>query len=74
MAKTYPAVTFVAAHGRRLSLAVAGVLALATLVASLLERSPFVLACGLAVAAGAWAFLRTASELVEVVAETLLPR
>lgn len=74
MVKTYPAVLFMAGHGRRLALAAGVVCGLLALLLFALSREPVALAAGLAFAVIVWAGLRLAAELVEVVAETLLPR
>lgn len=75
MVKTYPAVLLMARHGRHIALAaglVAALIALACFFAA--GTNSIGLAAGLIAAAVIWAGLRLASELVEVVAETLLPR
>lgn len=74
MVKTYPAVVLMASHGRRIAIAAGAVLALLALVLFGLGREPVTLVVGLVVALVVWAALRLAAELVEVVAETLLPR
>lgn len=74
MVKTYPAVLVMANHGRRIALAAGVVLALIALALFGFGRNPATLAVGLVVAVVVWAGLRLAAELVEVVAETLLPR
>jgi hypothetical protein len=72
--KTFPAVLFVSRHGRRLALVVGVVLAVAGLACFIVSREPMGLVGGLVSASVAWASLRLVAELVEVVAETLLPR
>ncbi len=72
--KTYPAVVFVSRHGRTLALIVAILLAIASLACFLAGCGIAGLVAGLVVAAIAWAALRLFAELVEVIAETLLPR
>lgn len=74
MVKTYPAVLLMAGQGRRIALAAGVVVALLALVLFALGGGPLTLAMGLLAAAVVWAGLRLAAELVEVVAETLLPR
>ena len=74
MVKTYPAVLLMASHGRRIAIAAGIVLALLALVLFGVGRQPVTLVVGLSVALVVWAALRLAAELIEVVAETLLPR
>jgi predicted PurR-regulated permease PerM len=74
MTKTYPAVTFIAQHGRRLAVTLAVVLLLATIGLWLMTSNPVGLLIGVPVAITLWAVVRVASEVIEVVAETLLPR
>jgi len=74
MVKTYPAVLVMANHGRRIAIAAGVVLALLALVLFGVGREPVTLVVGLSAALVVWAGLRLVSELVEVVAETLLPR
>jgi hypothetical protein len=74
MPKTYPAVLFMANRGRRLALAVGVVVALvaAALFATTGQIPLFAGGCVLALVV--WAALRLMAEIVEVIAETLLPR
>ena len=74
MVKTYPAVLLMAGHGRRIALAAGILVALVALGLFAAGFGPAVLVTGLLAAGMAWAGLRLAAELVEVVAETLLPR
>jgi hypothetical protein len=74
MTKSYPAIIFITQHGRKLAVALAAALLLASCTAWLLTRSPIGLIIGLPVAAAAWGLMRLAAEVIEVVAETLLPR
>ncbi|MDO8276569.1 MAG: hypothetical protein Q7T63_00430 [Burkholderiaceae bacterium] len=74
MVKTYPAVLLMARHGRRIAVALACVVALAALGCYVYLGSVPMLIGGLVLAAAAWAVMRVAAEIVEVVAETLLPR
>jgi len=74
MTKTYPAVLFVAAHGRRLALAAGLLAALLSLACLVAGGGPAGAAVGLVFAVVVWGGLRLLGELVEVVAETLLPR
>ena len=72
--KTYPAVLFVSRHGRKLALVVGILLAVVSLLSFVTNHHVAGLVGGFVVAAIAWAALRIFAELVEVVAETLLPR
>ena len=74
MPKTYPAVQLVARHGRQLALVVGAVVAIAAVMALLFQGAVTVGIAGLVAAAAVWGFLRLLAEMVEVVAETLLPR
>lgn len=72
--KTYPAVVFVSRHGRKLALVVAILLAIASVACFAAGCGIAGLVGGLVLAGIAWAALRIFAELVEVIAETLLPR
>ncbi len=74
MPKTYPAVQLVARHGRQLAIAVSAVIAIASVTALLFQGAVIVAIAGLVAAVAVWGFLRLLAEMVEVVAETLLPR
>jgi len=74
MVKTYPAVLLMAGHGRRIALVVGLLVAVLALGLFAAGFGPVLLVAGLVAAGVAWAGLRLAAELVEVVAETLLPR
>ncbi len=75
MVKTYPAVTLIATKGRRLAIAAGVVIALASLAVFFAALvGPAGLIAGLVASGTVWAGLRLLAELVEVVAETLLPR
>lgn len=75
MTKTYPAVVLMANHGRRIALAAAAFIALLAVALFLVALiGPVGLAAGVVAAGVVWAGLRLFAELVEVVAETLLPR
>jgi Na+/proline symporter len=71
---TYPAILFTARYGRRIAAAVAAVIALVGMIASYLCSSLVGTALTLACAIAAWAVLRVLAELIEVIADTLLPR
>ncbi len=72
--KTYPAITLVARHGRRAAIPI-GVLVFLMGLISVWNASG-VLPLVLAAVAGVlgWAIARLLAELVEVIADTLLPR
>jgi hypothetical protein len=74
MSKTYPAILFITRHGRRLAIALAAALLLAAIGGSFATGSTAGLWLGVPAAAALWALVRVASEVIEVVAETLLPR
>ena len=74
MPKSYPAVVFMATHGRRIALAIGILLGLTALACALLGGGWVGVVAGLGGAVVAWAVVRLGAELVEVVAETLLPR
>lgn len=74
MVKTYPAVVFMSQRGRLLALIVGIVVALLSLLGFALAGSVACLVGGLIAAVVVWAGIRLVAELVEVVAETLLPR
>ena len=71
---TYPAILFTARHGRRVAFAVAALVALVGLTASYFCGSMIGAAASLAGAIATWAVLRVLAELIEVIADTLLPR
>lgn len=71
----YPAIEFVALHGRKLAVAVGALAALLAAVhVTLSGFGPFVTVIA-SVAAGAagWALARVGAEIVELIAETLMP-
>jgi hypothetical protein len=74
MIKTYPAVLFVARHGRRLALALSALVALTGIALFALTGSFGLLLASALLSGVAWAGTRLAAELIEVIAETLLPR
>ena len=74
MEKTYPAVLFMANQGRKFALVVGiAVAVIATLLFAIFGHG-WLLVGGFVSAVAAWAGLLLMAELVEVVAETLLPR
>jgi hypothetical protein len=74
MNKTYPAVLFVATHGRTIAIGVASMVAVAATALLALGSETALAVTGYLAAIAIWAVLRLAAEIVEVVAETLLPR
>ena len=72
--KTYPAILFFARHGRNLAVALGVLLALAAGVLFAAGAGTVVLVGGLGLALLTWGVVRVGAEVVEVVAETLLPR
>jgi fumarate reductase flavoprotein subunit len=72
--KTYPAVVFFSAHGRRIAAAAAVAVAVATQIPAALGHGATWSIAGLALAAVVWGIARLGAEVVEVVADTLLPR
>lgn len=72
--KTYPAITLVARHGRRAAIAFGVLVFLIGFVSA--WNAGGVLPLVMAAVAGvvAWAIARLLAELVEVIADTLLPR
>ncbi len=72
--KTYPAIALVARHGRRAAIPIGVLVSLIALISA--WNAGGVLPLALASAAGviAWAIARLLAELVEVIADTLLPR
>ncbi|MFN0303890.1 MAG: hypothetical protein ACKVQU_26460 [Burkholderiales bacterium] len=72
--KTYPAIALVARHGRRAAIAI-GVLALVWGLASAWREGGLLpLAYAIVASVVAWGIARLLAELVEVIADTLLPR
>jgi hypothetical protein len=72
--KTYPAVLFVAARGRSIAVVIGLLAALASVGLYAAGAGPAALLFGLPLAGLTWAAMRLVAEIVEVVAETLLPR
>lgn len=71
---TYPAILFVARHGRRVAVAVAALIAVVGLIASYFCENLLGALATLACALAAWAVVRVFAELIEVIVDTLLPR
>ncbi|MBN9427182.1 MAG: hypothetical protein J0H09_11820 [Burkholderiales bacterium] len=74
MQKTYPAVVFVSKYGRRMALAFALATALVLQIPAVMTQNAAWSLGGLLLAALVWGGVRVAVEVVEVVADTLLPR
>ena len=74
MPKRFPAIEFIAKRGRMIAIVVAILPAIAAVILFAQHGSALQLAAGLAGAAVLYAFLRLGVELIEVIAETLLPR
>lgn len=74
MQKTYPAVVFISRHGRHVAAGAGLAAALVLQVPAVLTHNPVWSAAGVATAAVVWGLVRVAAEVVEVVADTLLPR
>ncbi len=71
---SYPAIRFLLRHGHSLAIAVAAVIALGGIAAALGGWGWAWLPAGLVLAALAYLMLRSYAEIVQVIAETLLPR
>ncbi|MBU6188551.1 MAG: hypothetical protein KGR68_04480 [Betaproteobacteria bacterium] len=71
----YPAIEFVALHGRKLAVAVGALAALlAALHVTLSGFGPVAtVIAGMASGAAGWALARVGAEIVELIAETLMP-
>jgi ribosomal protein S11 len=71
----YPAIEFVALHGRKLAVAVGALAALlAALHVTLSGFGPIApVIAGVAAGAAGWALARVGAEIVELIAETLMP-
>ena len=71
----YPAIEFVALHGRKLSVALGGVAALLVAIAVTLSGvGAIATVIGAMVAGlGVWGLARVGAEVVELIAETLMP-
>lgn len=72
--KTYPMIQFMVRHGQRLALGVALLFVAIGVYAWVATARVDCLVGGVLLAAGAWFFLRVFAEIVDVIAETLLPR
>ncbi|MGE0384144.1 MAG: hypothetical protein AB7Q97_05390 [Gammaproteobacteria bacterium] len=74
MVKRYPAIELVARHGRTGALVLGLLSAAGAIGGFLMTHAPGRLIGGLLSAAVLYGLLRVGAELVEVIAETLLPR
>lgn len=71
---TYPLIQFVVKHQKNLALGAALLLLLLFVVAAVLCHAPLVGALGAVLAGVVWFLVRLLGEVVQVIAETLLPR
>lgn len=71
---TYPTIALLLRHKKTVPLLVAGIFVLAGLWGALRLSAPDLFVAGLVVAAAFFVATRCALELVQVIAETLLPR
>ena len=74
MVKTYPAIQAVATHGRKAALGAGVLMVLASLAHYYFAPAPVWLGIELLVALISFVGLRIGAEMIEVIAETLLPR
>ena len=72
--KTYPAVLLMARRGRQIAVAAGAVVAALGVGTGIAGGGWGWIVAGIVVGAVTWAAIRLVGELVEVVAETLLPR
>lgn len=72
--KRYPAIEFMTRHGRRCAICVAVISAMGGLVAGVLYSSSTLAALSIFGGLCIGACLRLAAEVIEVIADTLLPR
>ena len=70
----YPAIHFLVRHGHALAVVVAAIIGLGGIAATLAGWSWVWLPAGLVLAALAYLMFRSYAEIVQVIAETLLPR
>jgi hypothetical protein len=74
MIKRYPAIELAARHGRKIALIIGVLAALASIASFLANGSAGRLAWGLILSGGLFVALRIGAEMIEVIADTLLPR
>ncbi|MSQ20277.1 MAG: hypothetical protein EXR39_12160 [Betaproteobacteria bacterium] len=72
--KTYPAIALAARHGRHAAIAIGVLALLITLIATTAQGGFMPFAWALLAGVLAWAVARLLAELIEVIADTLLPR
>jgi hypothetical protein len=72
--KTYPAINVAARHGRRAAIVIGVLIALIYLVAGVREGQLIPILAAFVYGIVAWAVARLLAELIEVIADTLLPR
>ena len=72
--KTYPAITFVARYGRRSALPIGVLVMLIRIASTMSEGGLMPMVHALIAGAATWAVARLLAELIEVIADTLLPR
>ena len=70
----YPMIEFMVRHGRRVAAGGSSVVALFGILSAWRFGEPFWLVAGLIGTAGGYLVLRSLAEMIEVIAETLLPR
>jgi hypothetical protein len=72
--KRYPLIELMAAHGRKIALGVALLIAFGAIVRAGLDRNVVALAWTVFGAAVCYVGVRLLAELIEVIADTLMPR
>jgi hypothetical protein len=72
--KTYPAIALAARHGRRAAIVIGLLVLLASLVAAVRDGGLIPIIAAFVWGLVAWALARLLAELIEVIADTLLPR
>jgi hypothetical protein len=72
--KTYPAINVAARHGRRAAIAIGVLVALIYLITGVREGGLIPILAAFVYGIVAWAVARLLAELIEVIADTLLPR
>jgi hypothetical protein len=72
--KRYPAIEFIARHGRRVAIGCGCLTGLLFMVLGWQQESASLTIIGIVAGTFAWGVARVGVEVVEVVAETLLPR
>lgn len=72
--KSYPAIEWIAKHGKKLPALSAGIVLMLALLVFSQVSSVLLLICGAIIAGIVFGVVRVAVEVVEVIADTLLPR